>query len=109
MVAQTFIPTAFPKITICNSNIPTTEYAFEMITKINKEISPNTSIFNQTQMSQLAWKDASDIFWLVYTAYLGRINSQTFSEAERKKFVHSLDDVFDDDVMLFQWPTLYVK
>ena len=30
------VPTVFPKITICNSNIPTTEYAFEMIKEINE-------------------------------------------------------------------------
>ena len=43
------VPTVFPKITICNSNIPTTEYAFEMIKKINKELSPNISIFNHKE------------------------------------------------------------
>jgi hypothetical protein len=87
------VPTVFPKITICNSNIPTTEYAFEMIKEINEELFPNTSIFNQTQMGQLALKDASSIFWSVLTAFQGRINSQTFAVAERKKLVHSFEDV----------------
>jgi hypothetical protein len=87
------VPTVFLKITICNSNIPTTEYAFEMITKINEELSPNISIFNQTQMSQLAWTNSSDIFWSVLTAFQGRINSQTFSDVERRKLVHSFEDV----------------
>jgi hypothetical protein len=86
------VPTVFPKITICNSNIPTTEYAFEMIKEINEELSLNTSIFNQTQTSQLAWTDASDIFWSVLTAFQSRINSETFSDAQRRKLGHSFED-----------------
>jgi hypothetical protein len=86
------VPTVFPKITICNSNIPTTEYAFEMIKGINEEFYPNLSIFNQTQMSQLAWKDASEIFWLVFTEFQVRVNSGSFSDVERRKLVHSFED-----------------
>jgi hypothetical protein len=90
------VPTVFPKITICNSNIPTTEYAFEIIKEINEELKPNLSIFNQTQMSQIAWKDASNIFWSVFTEFHVRINSETFSDAYRKKLVHSFEDVLID-------------
>jgi hypothetical protein len=87
------VPTVFPKITICNSNILTTEYAFEMIKEINRELSPNISIFNQTQMSHLTWKNASEIFWSVLTAFQVRVNSVAFSDVERRKLVHSFEDV----------------
>jgi hypothetical protein len=88
------VPTVFPKITICNSNIPTTEYAYDMIVKINEELYPNISIFNQTQMSQLTFMDASSIFWLVLTTFQSRINSGTFSDTERQKLGHSFEDAF---------------
>ena len=88
------VPTAFPKITICNSNIPTTEYAYEIIKEINEELSPNKSIFNQTQMNELPNSDAYYLFWDIWIIFMGKINSRTFSDSERKKLVHSFDDIF---------------
>ena len=87
------VPTPFPKVTICNSVLATTEYAYEMINKINEEVSPGISIFDQRQMRILSWIDSTNIFRKVVALFRTRINSITFSEVERKKLVHSLEDV----------------
>jgi len=46
-------PALLPKVTICNVNPFTTQYALEFIRKINKELSPNISIFDEEAMSRL--------------------------------------------------------
>ena len=86
-------PTVFPKVTICNTAIATTEYAFEMVKSINEEISPGISIFNQSQMANVSMTDPNGIFWQVYNLFMVRINSAMFSDANRQKLVHSFDEV----------------
>jgi hypothetical protein len=111
------VPTPFPKVTICNSVLATTEYAYEMINKINEEVSPGISIFDQRQMRILSWIDSTNIFRKVVALFRTRINSITFSEVERKKLVHSLEDVllncqFNGDFcsasdFIWKWDPLY--
>jgi hypothetical protein len=87
------IPTDFPKITICNSMLAITEYAYEMIKEINEEMYPDVNIFNQSQIGQISfWNEAGPKFWDVYSAFLARINSASFSDVERQKLSHSFND-----------------
>jgi hypothetical protein len=46
-------PALFPKITICNINPFTTQYAMEFLKQINREIYPQIDVFNDTQMGKL--------------------------------------------------------
>jgi len=87
------VPTEFPKFTICNSMYGTSEYAYEMIQNINNELYPNLSVFDKTQMSQLAYDDAFDKSFSVFNIFHTRINNHSFPASERKKFVHSFEDV----------------
>ena len=87
------MPTVFPKITICNAMPALTEYAFELIKEINNDYSPDISIFNQSQMNDLSYSEANDLFWGVWNIFLALISSGTFSDASRQKLAHSLDDV----------------
>jgi len=50
-------PALFPKITICNLNPFTTEYAMEYLRQINKEVNSTFDIFNDEQMSKLTYDD----------------------------------------------------
>jgi len=86
------IPSVFPKITVCNSMPAITEYAFDLIKEINDVNYPDTSIFNQTQMDELSFREAGWLFWDIWKIFMGKINSVTFSDFERNKLVHSLDD-----------------
>jgi len=87
------VPTLFPKITICNSAITTTEYAYELMKEINDDLYPNISIFNTNQMRNISFQDSSNMFLNVYGTFQARINSATFSDANRLKLVHSFDKV----------------
>jgi hypothetical protein len=87
------MPVVFPKVTICNSMYAVTEYAFDMIKEINKELNPEISIFNQTQMRNISFSSSENIFWTVWSVFINRINSGSFTDENRKKFAHSLDDI----------------
>jgi hypothetical protein len=89
------VPTLFPKITICNSAVAITEYAFELIKEINHELYPDINIFNtnQNQMRNISFDDISNFAWNIYSIYQTKINSATFSDANRRKLVHSFEDV----------------
>jgi hypothetical protein len=87
------VPTKFPKVTICNTAIAITEYAYELIKQINQEYLPNLNIFDQHSMSKLYYKDAFDKYWKISSIFLARINSDSFSDVERQKLSHSLNDI----------------
>ena len=87
------IPTAFPKVTLCNSMIATTQYAYELIKEINEELNPNISIFNQSQMTNSEWHEVKEIFWNVSRVFSNKINSAAFSDVKRQKLVHHLESV----------------
>jgi hypothetical protein len=57
------MPTQFPKITICNSALAQTEYAYEIIKELNEKYSPGVSIFNQSQVRNLSLFEQEDFYW----------------------------------------------
>jgi hypothetical protein len=87
------VPSLFPKITICNSAFAITEYAYEQVKEINGQVSSSISIFNKSQISNLPYNDAFAILWNMSDIFQTRINSASFSNLERQKLVHALQDV----------------
>jgi hypothetical protein len=92
------IPAVFPKVTICNTMPAITEYALNIVKEINEEVSPGLSIFNESHISTISLYDPSDIFLKIWNIFMGRINRDTFSDSERKKLVHSFEDILWDCV-----------
>ena len=86
-------PTLFPKVTVCNYNPFQTEYSVHFISEINQSVAPNSDIFNQTQMSMLNFTEKSDLFTIIYTAATSKMLSTHFSDEQRKKLGHSLEDI----------------
>jgi hypothetical protein len=89
------IPAVFPKVTICNSASATTEYAYEMVKQINDEFSPDISIFNQSQISQLSLEEQENTYWKIYNIFQARINGGACcsDDLSRQKLVYPFDDV----------------
>jgi len=87
------VPSLFPKITLCNSAFAITEYAFERVKEINDQVSRGISIFDKSQINTLPYTDAFNILWNMSNLFLTRINSASFSNVERQKLGHSLQDV----------------
>ena len=54
-------PAVFPKITICNSALATTEYVVDLIKESNEEISPGINIFDTNQLKNLSWSDQENL------------------------------------------------
>jgi hypothetical protein len=111
------VPTVFPKITICNQMYTTTDYAYNYLKKLNEEILPRINIFNKTQMRNLMYRESTDYFWKVALIFQARINSGGFSDVERQKLVHPLQDIivtcqFNSQPctasdFIWQWDPLY--
>jgi hypothetical protein len=45
-------------------------------------------------MDELSYRGAGYLFWDIWEIFMGKINSGIFSDSERKKLVHSFDEIF---------------
>ena len=91
-------PATFPKVTICNANPFTTQYAVEFLKKINQKINLQGDIlidfFDDEQMSRLNF---STTLLIVSVIVLARNEMNTnLNETEKKKLSHSLEDMLGD-------------
>ena len=84
-------PALFPKITICNVNPFTTEFAMEFLKQINQKLYPQFDIFNQTQMKNLNFTTKYDLIQNIKVSSVYAMNS--LSDMEKKSLSHSLDDL----------------
>ena len=50
-------PTLFPKVTICNTNVFTTEYSFKVLEQISKEYNQTLNIFEPKQIENLTFEE----------------------------------------------------
>ena len=87
-------PALFPKVTICNVNPFTTQYAMEFLKEISQELYPNIDIFNENQMNQLNFTFKSTSINVIYRQALAKMNK--LNETEKRKLSHSLDDIMPD-------------
>ena len=93
------MPAEFPRVSICNSYIFTTEYALEVLRGINKEIFPNatTDIFNTETMNRrsdfLSRKQISEVTSRVA---IRRVNMNSFPDERRKRLGHTIQDILID-------------
>ena len=55
------IPVVFPQITICNTNMFSSEYAVEFLKDINKRYYPKIDMFDKNQMNALSYKERDNL------------------------------------------------
>ncbi len=60
------IPVVFPQITICYTNMFTSEYAVEFLKEINQRYYPEIDIFDKNQMNALSYGDRDETFGYIY-------------------------------------------
>ena len=84
-------PAVFPKITICNSALGTTEYALNLIKAANEEVSPNISIIGQNQLKNMSWSDQLNLMSDIVNAYFRKVFN--LPDESKKKLVHPFDDI----------------
>ena len=81
-------PTLFPKITICNLNMFTTQYALDFLTGIDG------SILNlDTIPSNLTNAESNELVNYIFYQALNIAVTKNFTEQERQMFSHSFDDI----------------
>ena len=85
-------PANFPKITICNSHIFTTDYALDLLKKSNDELYPNISILNPEQMSKYDIQMKLNFAQNIHLSANGKVANKNFTNEDRKKLSLSLDD-----------------
>ena len=83
----------YPKITICNNNPFTTEYALDFLRKVNQNCRPDVDIFDHDQMKKLNASEKIKVFEQIVWFARTKMNSPSFSDADRKKLGHDLNDI----------------
>ena len=90
-------PTQFPKITICNYNPFTTQYALEFLSDLNKQIRPEYDIFSADNLMNeslhFTAKDKSQLIVEMYSLAMSTVLNKNFSDDNRQRLGHSLEDV----------------
>ena len=84
-------PALFPKVTICNVNPFTTQYATGFLSRINKDLNYTIDIFDKIQMKSLSFYNKSEIIANVYYQAIFKMNS--LNETEKRKLSHSLENL----------------
>jgi acid-sensing ion channel 2 len=88
-------PATFPKVTICNVNPFTTQYAFEYLRKMNQELNSlwnvSLDIFDEEQMSYLDFENKHLIFDVIYWRGIYKMNG--LNETEKRKLSHPLEQI----------------
>ena len=86
-------PTLFPRIKICNNSPFTTEFAYEFIKNISNFISPHKNMFDINQEKLLNASELEKTFRSILDISIARINSKNFSDSDRKKLGHNIEDI----------------
>ena len=83
----------FPKITVCNRNQFTTPFAFEFLRNLSIIEFNGVDMFDSNQMQNLTFQDKVDMFDELNAVASMIVNSKKFSDYDRKKLGHSLQDM----------------
>lgn len=91
------IPTKFPQITICNYNMFTTEYALEFLKNFSestkKTDNATVNIFEKDEVSNISYPLMLPKIAKFYKKVISYVNSQNFSDQNRKKLGFRLKDI----------------
>jgi acid-sensing ion channel 2 len=84
-------PATFPKVTICNVNPFTTQYAVEYLKKMNQEYDNSIDIFDEVQMSKLDFETKYKLLGNIYWRGIYKMNG--LNETEKRKLSHPLEEI----------------
>jgi len=88
------IPTKFPKITICNFNMFTTEFSLELLKNLSKSKSKEgTNIFNRDEVKDIPYSQIIPKVSNIHKYAVSIVNSKNFSDDLRKKLGHTLKQI----------------
>jgi hypothetical protein len=92
LVSEIFeAPSTFPKVTICNLNQFTTQFALDFVKQIDANIN-QISLFNETLMEKFdLWYKRNWLAWFIYFGAGHILSNQT--DSYKKQMGHSLDDI----------------
>jgi hypothetical protein len=90
------IPSKFPQITICNYNMFTTEYALEFLRNMSesmKKTKNDANIFSKNEVLNKSYQTMMPKVTVFYKRLISYVNSDSFSNENRKKLGHRLKDI----------------
>ena len=87
------VPTLFPKVTLCSYNQFSTGYAVEFLKEVNREHAPDVDMFDEEQLKNMTYSEMFMLFDRINTAAINKMNKKNFSNTDRKKLGHSLEDI----------------
>jgi hypothetical protein len=83
-------PSYFPKVTLCNQNMFTTEYAYEFAKSINSSWNIYT---NKDSLNNMSFTEQFDTRVYFYNLALGNAFNPNFSDVNRRKLGHNFDEI----------------
>jgi hypothetical protein len=86
-------PALFPKVTICNVNTFTTEFAVEFLRKVNREFNRTMDIFDEKN-NELKTLDKVNLIANIYYRAIFKMNS--LNETEKRKLSRPLEDLIQN-------------
>ena len=86
-------PVDFPKVTFCNVNQFTTNYALEYLKEASTQNFPNANIFDEDQLKRLNQQDKIDVAYLINLLVSTNLLDSSLPMLNKTKFGHSLDDI----------------
>ena len=90
------IPSKFPQITICNYNMFTTEYSLEFLRNMSesmKKSKNDVNIFDKNEIVNKSYLTMIPKVTVFYKRVISYVNSESFSDENRKKLGHRLKDI----------------
>jgi hypothetical protein len=111
------MPTEFPKVTICNSAMATTEYALEKIRGVNNFVTKYIDIFDEAHLRGLSLNQLQLLIYQISIGFKALTTESSFTDESKQKLVHSFDKVLlecqfngkkcNTSDFLWQWDPLY--
>ena len=86
-------PTLFPQITFCTWNQFTSADSIPLLRDINMQVNASIDIFDQEQMNLLDNGTKYALIGEIYDLAIVKVMNKSFSDTERQKLAHTLDDV----------------
>ena len=83
----------FPQITFCNWNQFTSADSIPLLRSINMKVNASIDIFDQEQMRMLDSETKHALITEIYNLAIAHVTDKTFSDIERKKLAHRLDNM----------------
>ena len=86
-------PTLFPRVTICNANMFTSEASLQLLKMANTIVQSDLSVFDAQKMALLDLATTYDFIRSIILVGVGMASSKNFTDEQRQQLGHDFKDI----------------